>query len=124
MADWLKVAKHGILGGWPVQVPHLQQTEKYNENDKIQTMQVTRQACYMHVNTLSHLDIQKLVVGAGRQQESSCCVGKLTVVDLLLMLLLKDSQQLDSLHIPHLTDTQFQERVMSYCCYNQVGLNR
>ncbi len=40
--------------------------------------------------TLAHLDIQQLVVGAGRQQEAPCCVGKLTVVDLLFMLLLKD----------------------------------
>lgn len=24
MVDWLKVAKHGVLRGWPVEVPHLQ----------------------------------------------------------------------------------------------------
>lgn len=40
--------------------------------------------------TLAHLDIHDVVVGAGGQQEALCCVSKLTVVDLLFMLLLKD----------------------------------
>lgn len=40
--------------------------------------------------TLTHLDIHELVIGAGGQQEASCCVGKLTVVDLLFVLFLKD----------------------------------
>lgn len=40
--------------------------------------------------TLTHLDVQELVIGASGQQEALFCVGKLTVVDLLFMLLLKD----------------------------------
>lgn len=55
---------------------------------------------HMHEN--KHLDIQELVVGASGQQEALCRVGKLTVVDLFFMLLLKDSQLHGSLHIPHL----------------------
>lgn len=55
---------------------------------------------YKH--TSLHLNIHKLVIGAGDQQEAPHSVGELAVVDLLFMLLLKDPQQHGALCIPNL----------------------
>ena len=52
--------------------------------------------------TRAHLGVHELVVGAGGQQEATLCVGELTVVDLLLVLVLKHPHQSPTLHVPHL----------------------
>jgi len=52
--------------------------------------------------SLAYLDVQEVVVGAGGQQEAPRRVGELTVVDLLLVLLLKHPEQHGALHVPHL----------------------
>lgn len=122
MVDRLKVAEHGVLGGRLVKVPQLQKKKGRDtvRQNKISTVDYLSIVCVWFVysynkirnNTtkqqqaLAHLHIHELVVGAGGQQEASRCVGKLTVVDLLFMLLLKHPQQHGSLHVPHLRETQ------------------
>lgn len=56
----------------------------------------------LYNHTSLHLNIHKLVIGAGDQQEAPHRVGELAVVDLLFMLLLKDPQEHGSLRIPNL----------------------
>lgn len=57
---------------------------------KKQEMYMSQDRHLLAKQTLTHLDVQELVIGASGQQEALFCVGKLTVVDLLFMLLLKD----------------------------------
>lgn len=64
MVDWLKVTEHGVLGGCPIEVPHLPK-QKSHPNDKTETIQV---AYDVHGNELWHLDIHGLVIRAGGQQ--------------------------------------------------------
>lgn len=94
-----------------------------------------RQTCEIlkAANTIAHLGIQDLVVGAGGQQQAwRRRVGELTVVDLLLVLLLKDPEQHGSLHVPHLQEEKHSfkdaaEETLNFvcpllaCCCDQVA---
>lgn len=90
---WLKVAKHGVLGWWLVEVPQLQTEHK----EWVQKWWWFKMWKHMH-----NLNVHELVIGAGDQQEAPHRVGELAVVDLLFMLLLEDPQKPSSLHIPNL----------------------
>lgn len=56
----------------------------------------------MKSSTFANLDVQEVVIGARSQQETPRCVGKFTVVDLLIMFHVKDPQQHGLLYIKHL----------------------